>query len=63
MLAALSACHGMTVGKKPAILFGACAVITRTKKNSLASSKVSAVVLTWPVMDKDDCTSYCGNLP
>jgi hypothetical protein len=45
--------------EKPAILFGACAVITRTKIFSFASSKVSAVVLTSPVMDNDDNTSYC----
>ena len=45
--------------QKPTFLFDACAVITRTKILSFASSKVSAVVLTWPVMDNDDCTPYC----
>ncbi len=45
--------------KKPAILFGACAIITRTKISSFASSKVSAVVLTWPVINNDDCRPYC----
>jgi hypothetical protein len=46
--------------RKPTFLFDACAVITRTKILSFASSKVSAVVLTWPViMDNDDCTPYC----
>ena len=45
--------------KTPVILFGACAVITRTKILSFASSKLSMVVLTWPVMDNDDCTPYC----
>jgi hypothetical protein len=29
------------------------------KDLSFASSKVSAVVLTSPVMENDDCTSYC----
>ena len=48
--------------EKPSILFDACAVITRTKILSFASSKVSAVVLTSPVMDNDDCTPYCGLL-
>ena len=45
--------------KKPAILFGACAVITRTKTLSFAPSKVSAVELTSPVMDNDDYKPYC----
>ncbi len=44
--------------KKQTFLFDACAVITRTKILSFASSKVSAVVLTSPVMDNDGCTPY-----
>ncbi len=45
--------------ERPTFLFDACAVITRTKILSFASSKVSAVVLTWPVMVNDDYTPYC----
>ena len=61
MLAVLAACHGTTVAEQHDLCYfiRRCAVITRTKILSFASSKVSAVVLTWPVMDNDDCTPYC----